>query len=32
VMHRGRLGEPRPATEWDEHRLMLAATGAEAAA
>jgi ribose transport system ATP-binding protein len=32
VMHRGRLGEPRQATEWDEHRLMLAATGAEAAA
>ncbi len=32
VMHRGRLGEPRPAAEWDEHRLMLAATGAEAAA
>ena len=32
VMHRGRLGEPRPATEWDEHRSMLAATGAEAAA
>jgi ribose transport system ATP-binding protein len=31
VMHRGRLGEPRLASEWDEHRLMLAATGAEAA-
>ena len=30
VMHRGRLGEPRPVAEWDEHRLMLAATGAEA--
>jgi ribose transport system ATP-binding protein len=32
VMHRGRLGEPRPVSEWDEHRLMLAATGAGAAA
>ena len=32
VMHRGRLGEPRPVAEWDEHRLMLAATGAEPAA
>jgi ribose transport system ATP-binding protein len=32
VMHRGRLGEPRPVEEWDEHRLMLAATGAEAIA
>jgi ribose transport system ATP-binding protein len=30
VMHRGRLGEPRPVAEWDEHRLMLAAAGAEA--
>src|SRR5262249_54564850 len=28
VMCRGRLGEPRPATEWDEHALMMAATGA----
>ena len=23
VMHRGRLGEPRPATEWDEHVRCL---------
>ena len=27
VMHRGRLGEPRPAGEWDEHGLMLEASG-----
>jgi ribose transport system ATP-binding protein len=27
VMARGRLGPARPASEWDEHRLMLAATG-----
>jgi ribose transport system ATP-binding protein len=27
VMSRGRLGAARPAAEWDEHRLMLAATG-----
>ena len=32
VMRRGRLGPPRPASEWDEHRLMMAATGAEARA
>jgi ribose transport system ATP-binding protein len=32
VMCRGRLGPARPVAEWDEHRLMLAATGAEAAA
>ena len=32
VMHRGRLGDARPVSEWDEHRLMLAATGAWAAA
>lgn len=32
VMYRGRLGKPRPVAEWDEHRLMLAATGTEAAA
>jgi ribose transport system ATP-binding protein len=32
VMCRGRLGAARPVAEWDEHRLMLAATGAEAAA
>ncbi len=29
VMCRGRLSEARPAAEWDEHRLMLAATGQE---
>jgi ribose transport system ATP-binding protein len=27
VMCRGRLGPPRPAAEWDEHALMMAATG-----
>jgi ribose transport system ATP-binding protein len=27
VMRRGRLGAPRPVADWDEHRLMLAATG-----
>jgi ribose transport system ATP-binding protein len=32
VMRRGQLGEPRPVSEWDEHRLMLAATGTETAA
>jgi ribose transport system ATP-binding protein len=32
VMRRGTLGEPRPAAEWDEHRLMQAATGTETAA
>jgi ribose transport system ATP-binding protein len=32
VMRRGRLGEPRPVSEWDEHSLMLAATGSESAA
>jgi ribose transport system ATP-binding protein len=31
VMHRGRLGPVRPVTDWNEHTLMLAATGAEAA-
>jgi ribose transport system ATP-binding protein len=30
VMHRGRLGTPRPAREWTEHSLMLEATGQEA--
>ena len=29
VMYRGRLTEARPTTDWDEHRLMLAATGQE---
>jgi ribose transport system ATP-binding protein len=29
VMSRGRLGRTRPVNEWDEHRLMLAATGKE---
>lgn len=27
VMHRHRLGPARPVAEWDEHGLMLAATG-----
>jgi ribose transport system ATP-binding protein len=27
VMCRGRLGRPRPASEWDEHALIMAATG-----
>ncbi len=27
VMRRGRLGPARPATEWTEHALMMAATG-----
>lgn len=31
VMTRGRLGPPRPASEWTEHTLMLAATGQEVA-
>jgi ribose transport system ATP-binding protein len=32
VMRRGRLGEPRPVREWNEHTLMLEATGSESAA
>jgi ribose transport system ATP-binding protein len=32
VMRRGRLSAPRPATDWDEHTLMMDATGAESAA
>jgi len=32
VIHRGRLGPARPASEWDEHTLMLEATGAGHAA
>ena len=32
VMHRGRLGPPRPVDEWTEHTLTLAATGAGTAA
>src|SRR2546421_8291503 len=32
VMHRGVLGEARAATDLDEHRIMLEATGAGAAA
>jgi ribose transport system ATP-binding protein len=28
VMHRGRLGPARPAADWNEQTLMLAATGA----
>ncbi|HYP15867.1 MAG TPA: sugar ABC transporter ATP-binding protein [Opitutus sp.] len=31
VMCRGVLGPARPVAEWDEHRIMLAATGAAAA-
>jgi ribose transport system ATP-binding protein len=31
VMHRGRLGLPRPTAEWTEQSLLAAATGAEAA-
>ena len=31
VMCRGRLGTPRPAAEWNEHALMMAATGTDAA-
>ena len=29
VMTRGRLGPTRPVAQWDEHQLMLAATGKE---
>jgi len=32
VMHRGRLGAPRPVQEWDEHGLLLAASGGAASA
>jgi ribose transport system ATP-binding protein len=32
VMHRGALGPARPAAEWTEHALTLAATGAGSAA
>lgn len=31
VMTRGRLGEARPVAAWDEHQLMVAATGKEEA-
>jgi hypothetical protein len=31
VMTRGRLGEARPVEAWDEHQLMVAATGKEEA-
>jgi ribose transport system ATP-binding protein len=31
VMSRGRLRPPRPASEWTEHSLMMAASGAEVA-
>src|SRR5262249_33518619 len=31
VMCRGRLGPARPAAEWDEHALLMAATGAAGA-
>ncbi len=29
VMCRGRLGAPRPASDWDEHSLLMEATGIE---
>jgi ribose transport system ATP-binding protein len=32
VMARGRLGPTRPVAQWNEHQLMLAATGKEEAA
>ena len=32
VMRRGQLSPPRPAADWDEHSLMMDATGAESAA
>jgi ribose transport system ATP-binding protein len=31
VMSRGGLGEPRPTADWNEHRLLLAASGAQVA-
>ena len=31
VMSRGRLGVPRPASEWTEHSLLLQASGARTA-
>ena len=31
VMSRGRLGMPRPASEWTEHALLLEASGARTA-
>jgi ribose transport system ATP-binding protein len=31
VMSRGRLGDPRPASEWTEHALVLEASGAKGA-
>ena len=31
VMHRGRLGAARPASEWTEHAIMTAATSGEGA-
>ena len=30
VMSRGRLADPRPAAEWTEHALLMAASGAQA--
>jgi ribose transport system ATP-binding protein len=30
VMSRGELAEPRPATDWAEHSLLMAASGARA--
>ena len=32
VMHRGRLGPPRPAADWTEHDILTVATSGEAAA
>ncbi len=32
VMRRGQLSAPRPASDWDEHALMMDATGSESAA
>jgi ribose transport system ATP-binding protein len=31
VMTRGRLEAPRPASEWTEHALLMAASGARSA-
>ena len=31
VMSRGRLGAPRPASEWTEHTLLMESSGSKAA-
>jgi hypothetical protein len=31
-MRRGQLSTPKPAADWDEHALMMDATGSESAA